>query len=51
MSKIDTFRDLIIWQKSLAFVTGIYEKTRSFPQNEQFELTSQVRRAAVSVPQ
>ncbi len=50
MSKIDTFRDLIVWQKSLAFVTRIYEKTRSFPQNEQFGLISQVRRASVSVP-
>lgn len=35
---IRTYRDLIIWQKPMNFVTEIYRKTRGFPRNEQFGL-------------
>ena len=49
-SSIKTYRDLIVWQKAMQFVTKIYAKSASFPQNEQFGLTSQVRRSAVSIP-
>lgn len=45
-----TYRDLIVWQKAMYFVTNIYAKSASFPPNEQFGLTSQVRRSAVSIP-
>lgn len=41
---------LIVWQKSHELALGIYELTKVFPKDELFGLTSQVRRAAVSVP-
>lgn len=44
------FQDLIVWQKSHIFVLAIYAYTTSFPQKELYGLTSQFRRAAVSVP-
>jgi four helix bundle protein len=44
------FKSLIVWQKSVALVTDIYQMTESFPKNEAFGLTSQIRRAAVSIP-
>jgi len=49
-SSIKTYRDLIVWQKAMQFVTSVYTKSASFPQIEQFGLTSQVRRSAVSIP-
>ena len=45
-----SYKDLLVWQKSLAMVKLIYELTRSFPQDERFGLVTQMRRAAVSVP-
>ena len=45
-----SYKDLHVWQKSLAMVKLIYELTRSFPQDERFGLVTQMRRAAVSVP-
>ena len=44
------FKDLIVWQKAMSLVTAIYRATAPFPKDEQFGLTSQMRRAAVSVP-
>lgn len=44
------FRNLIAWQKAIDFVTEVYRATRSFPNEEKFGLTSQLRRAAVSIP-
>ena len=44
------FEDLIVWQKAHALVLRVYKLTRSFPKDELFGLTSQMRRAAVSVP-
>lgn len=41
---------LIVWQKSHQLVLGIYEITKVFPKDELFGLTSQIRRASVSVP-
>jgi four helix bundle protein len=45
-----TFQDLIVWQKGHGFVLHVYAATRVFPREERFGLTSQFRRAAVSVP-
>jgi four helix bundle protein len=44
------FQDLIAWQKAMALVTTIYRATRDWPREELYGLTSQVRRAAVSIP-
>jgi four helix bundle protein len=41
---------LLAWQKSMELVVLVYEMTRSFPREETYGLTSQIRRAAVSVP-
>ena len=49
MEKVKTFRELIVWQKAHQFVLGIYTLTKKFPSHERFGLTSQFRRAAVSV--
>jgi four helix bundle protein len=48
--KIDSYQQLEVWQKAVALVTEIYQITRSFPREELYGLTSQVRRAAVSIP-
>ncbi len=45
-----SYKDLIVWQKSMDVVTVIYELTSGFPGHEQYGLTSQMRRAAVSIP-
>lgn len=47
---MESYKELIVWQKSMALVSQIYELTGSFPGEEKFSLTNQVRRAAVSVP-
>jgi four helix bundle protein len=47
---IKTFRDLIVWQKSMVVVTDVYRITGRFPREEMFGLTSQMRRCAVSIP-
>ena len=44
------FQDLIVWQRAHQFVLGVYRLTRGFPREELYGLTSQFRRAAVSVP-
>jgi four helix bundle protein len=45
-----SFVDLVAWQKAHELVLSIYRLTRAFPKDELFCLTSQMRRAAVSVP-
>jgi four helix bundle protein len=45
-----SFRDLEVWQKSHAVVLEVYKLTRRLPKEELFGLTSQMRRASVSVP-
>ena len=45
-----TFRELIVWQKSMNFVTEIYDITSNFPREERIGLTSQLRRSAISIP-
>ena len=43
-------KDLDVWKKSMELVTNIYRLTRDFPHEEQFGLSSQLRRSAVSIP-
>ncbi len=47
---LKTYKELIVWQKSFRLCTQLYQITRSFPADERFGLTSQIRRAAVSIP-
>ena len=44
------FRKLEVWKKSMDFVEEIYKTTNQFPVNEMYGLTSQLRRAALSIP-
>jgi four helix bundle protein len=48
--KIRNYRDLAVWQKGMDIALAVYKVTKSFPDDERFGLTSQLRRAAVSVP-
>jgi four helix bundle protein len=47
---VQSYRDLIAWQKAMDLVIDIYNSTHSFPKSETYGLISQLRRAAVSVP-
>ena len=47
---VRNFRDLEVWNRGKAIVTEIYRATSVFPRTEMFGLTSQIRRAAISVP-
>ena len=47
---IHSYKELIAWQKSIELVVMIYELTDKFPKEEIFGITSQIRRAAVSIP-
>src|SRR6476659_3045873 len=44
------FHNLIVWQKAHAWVLSVYTLTKRFPADERFGLTSQLRRAAASIP-
>ena len=48
--QIKTYRDLLVWQKSMALVTEVYKLSKLFPGEEAYGLTSQMRRCAVSIP-
>ena len=48
--KSQSFRDVLVWQKAHAFALAVYRCTEPFPKHEMFALTSQLRRAASSVP-
>ncbi len=50
MPHVKSFRDLLVWQKSMALVQRIYRVTKAFPREEQFSLTAQLRRVSVSIP-
>jgi four helix bundle protein len=47
--KIQSFKDLLVWQEAHNLVIKIYKVTKFFPREEQFGLISQMRRASVSV--
>ncbi|WP_452229077.1 MULTISPECIES: four helix bundle protein [unclassified Lacinutrix] len=45
-----SYRDLIVWQKSVNMVTLVYKLVHDFPKDEKFALTSQIKRSSVSIP-
>jgi four helix bundle protein len=45
-----SFQDLIVWQKAHDFVLQVHAATRRFPKEERYALSSQFRRAAISIP-
>src|SRR5437879_6595859 len=47
---MQSYKDLVVWQRSTQLVAEIYRLTKRFPREEMFGLTSQMRRAAVSIP-
>lgn len=49
-SKAEKFQDLIVWQKAHEFVLGVYKYSEKFPKDEVYCLTSQLRRASISIP-
>lgn len=44
------YKDLQVWQKAYQLCLEIYKGTKEFPKNEQYGITAQIRRAAVSIP-
>jgi four helix bundle protein len=47
---VSSFRELVVWQRSMQLATAIYRLTQSFPREELYGLSSQMRRSAVAVP-
>ncbi|MBY0384087.1 four helix bundle protein, partial [bacterium] len=47
--KINTFKDLIVWQEGHKLVIVLYETTKTFPRDELFALTNQIRKAGISI--
>ena len=50
MTPVGTYRDLELWQTAMTLVERCYRATKAFPVEERFGLTSQLRRAAISIP-
>ncbi len=50
MSKIQSYKDLLIWQKGIEITEKVYLLTKSFPSDEIYSLTNQIKRATVSIP-
>ena len=50
MSNISSYKDLLIWQKGIVLVVRVYQLVKTFPQEELYALTSQLKRAAISIP-
>jgi len=47
---ISDYKKLQVWEKAMVLVSEVYKTTKAFPEDEKFGLTSQIRRAAVSIP-
>ena len=47
---VTSYEELEVWQEAMKLVTLVYQQTRGFPREENYGLTSQLRRAAVSIP-
>jgi len=50
MSSINSHKDLLIWKKGIDLVLKVFELTKSFPSEELFSITNQIKRAAISIP-
>lgn len=50
MAQQRSYRDLLVWQKAMELVEDVYKVTFSFPKEEIYGMTSQMRRCAISVP-
>lgn len=50
MSKIQSYKDLLIWQKGIEITDKVYLLTKSFPSEEIYSLTSQIKRCVISIP-
>lgn len=50
MKSVQSYRDLIVWQKSMDLTEHTYQHTRDYPKEETYGMVSQMRRAAVSIP-
>ncbi|WP_238253419.1 four helix bundle protein [Capnocytophaga cynodegmi] len=50
MNQISSYKELVVWKKSIVLVKKVYTLLRSFPEEEKFGLTSQIRRSAISIP-
>ena len=50
MTSVQSYRDLMVWQKSMDLTVRIYALTRYFPATERYGITSQMRRSAASIP-
>ena len=48
--EINSYKDLIVWEKSMKLVKSVYEITANFPKEEIYGLSSQMKRSAVSIP-
>jgi hypothetical protein len=50
MTKINSFRDLLVWQKGLDLAIRLYKVVRRFPKLDQIVLAQQIRKSALSIP-
>jgi len=50
MGNINSYKDLLIWQKGIILVVKVYKLVKTFPQEELYALTNQIKRASVSIP-
>ncbi|MFK7031468.1 four helix bundle protein [Flavobacterium oreochromis] len=50
MGNINSYQDLLVWQKGIVLVIKIYQLLKTFPQEELYALISQIKRAVVSIP-
>ncbi|WP_089723994.1 four helix bundle protein [Candidatus Thiosymbion oneisti] len=48
--RVKSYQDLVVWQKSMELVERVYRMTKAFPKEEVYGLSSQIRRAVVSIP-
>ena len=49
-NQIRSFRDLRVWQKGIELVKEVYKISKSFPKDEQYGITAQIRRSSISIP-
>ena len=50
MARIESYKDLIVWQRGMELAEGVYALTKAFPRQEEYRMTSQLIRASISIP-